>query len=133
MKNKLIGLIIIIVVCVSGLYLGLNYFYVVGEGIKAGHLNQVVYKGIVFKTYEGDVVQSGFNGRTSNSLQSYEFNFSMTNDSLAHELMLCTGKMVQLHYKEYRGTLPWRGVSKYVVDSIVSVDNQSIENSIQGL
>jgi len=29
--------------------------------------------------------------------------------------------MVELHYKEYLGTLPWRGMTKYVVDSVYSV------------
>ena len=35
--------------------------------------------------------------------------------------MRCSGKEVELHYHEYFGTLPWRGVNKFVVDSIVSV------------
>jgi len=29
---------------------------------------------------------------------------------------------VELHYKEYLAPLPWRGVSQYVVDKIVSVN-----------
>jgi hypothetical protein len=32
--------------------------------------------------------------------------------------------MLELHYKEYLGTVPWRGVNKFVVDSIVSVKNK---------
>lgn len=28
---------------------------------------------------------------------------------------------MELHYKEYFHTLPWRGVSAFVVDSIISV------------
>jgi hypothetical protein len=28
---------------------------------------------------------------------------------------------MELHYKEYLGALPWRGMSKYVVDSIISI------------
>ena len=39
----------------------------------------------------------------------------------AEKLELASGKQVQLHYKEYVGTLPWRGYSKYVVDSIISI------------
>jgi hypothetical protein len=35
--------------------------------------------------------------------------------------MLASGKEVQLHYLEYLGALPWRGYSKFVVDSIVSI------------
>jgi hypothetical protein len=35
--------------------------------------------------------------------------------------MLNSGKDFELHYKEYMGTLPWRGVSEFVVDSILSM------------
>ena len=33
--------------------------------------------------------------------------------------MANSGKTFELHYKEYKNTLPWRGFSVYVVDSIV--------------
>ena len=36
------------------------------------------------------------------------------------KLMLLGGKNIELHYKEYFGALPWRGFSKFVVDSIVT-------------
>ena len=35
--------------------------------------------------------------------------------------MRCSGKEVELHYKEYLSPLPWRGVSEFVVDKILSV------------
>ena len=31
------------------------------------------------------------------------------------------GKTLELHYKEYFGALPWRGFTKFVVDSIITV------------
>ena len=31
------------------------------------------------------------------------------------------GRDVELHYKEYLGALPWRGMQKYVVDGIIAV------------
>ena len=41
--------------------------------------------------------------------------------AVADSLMRCSGKMVELHYKEYNGSLPWRGVQRYIVDEIISV------------
>ena len=38
--------------------------------------------------------------------------------------MLLGGRTVELHYKEYFGALPWRGFTKFVVDSIVSAPVQ---------
>ena len=37
--------------------------------------------------------------------------------------MLASGKNVQLHYKEYFAAIPWRGFTKFVVDSIVTIDD----------
>ena len=35
--------------------------------------------------------------------------------------MLQGGRTLELHYKEYFGALPWRGFTKFVVDSIITV------------
>ena len=45
----------------------------------------------------------------------------MTDRAVADSLMRCSGKLVELHYKEYNGALPWRGMQRYIVDDIVSV------------
>ncbi len=91
------------------------------SGVKAGILNNVKHKGVIFKTYEGELIQSGF-GQGMQGLQSNEFQFSVDDKELAIKLMSMSGQNVKLHYKEYYGRLPWRGYSKFVVDSIVSAD-----------
>ena len=112
---------IILILALAG-FIFVKFFFVFGEGVKAGQLNQVMYKGYVFKTYEGRLIQSGFKGaKGTNSIQSNEFNFSVVDKAVADSLMRCSGKTVELHYKEYLGTLPWRGMEKYIVDSIISV------------
>jgi hypothetical protein len=98
-----------------------KYYYVFGEGAKAGELNFVVKKGYVFKTWEGKLIQSGLRSRSANTVQSYDFDFSIVDDNIANKLLSSEGKIFNLHYKEYLGVLPWRGYSKYVVDSIISI------------
>ena len=98
-----------------------RFFFVFGEGVKSGELNYVVYKGVLFKTYEGKLIQTGIRSKAAGSNQSYEFEFSVENEALARELMLQGGKTLELHYKEYFGALPWRGFTKFVVDSIITV------------
>ena len=98
-----------------------RFFFVFGEGDKSGELNYVVYKGVLFKTYEGKLIQTGIRSKAAGSIQSYEFEFSVENEALARELMLQGGKTLELHYKEYFGALPWRGFTKFVVDSIITV------------
>ena len=97
-----------------------RFFFVFGEGVKSGELNYVVRKGLVFKTYEGKLIQAGIRSQAAGSIQSYEFEFSVENAELAEKLMLQGGKTIELHYKEYFGRLPWRGFTKFIVDSIVS-------------
>ena len=63
----------------------------------------------------------GIRSKAAGSIQSYEFEFSVENEALARELMLQGGKTLELHYKEYFGALPWRGFTKFVVDSIITV------------
>ena len=120
-KKILTTLSIIIVLAAAG-FVFFKFFYVFSSGVKAGELNLFVYKGYVFKTYEGRLIQAGYNSKNSNAtIQSNEFNFSVKDEEVAKQLERCAGKFVELHYKEYLGTLPWRGMSKYVVDSVLSV------------
>ena len=120
-RKILTTLSIILVLAVAG-FVFFKFFYVFGSGVKAGELNLFVYKGYVFKTYEGRLIQAGYNSQNSNStIQSNEFNFSVKDENVARQLERCAGKIVELHYKEYLGTLPWRGMTKYVVDSVYSV------------
>lgn len=124
MKGKIIGFISGIIVLALAAFIFFKFYFVFGEGVKAGELNFVVYKGYVFKTYEGRAIQAGFGkgkGTNPGVIQSYEFDFSITDEAIADSLMRCGGKTVELHYKEYLGTLPWRGKQKYIVDKIVSV------------
>ncbi len=120
--GKLLATLGIIAVVALAAFIFFKFFFVFGSGVKAGELNLFVYKGYVFKTYEGRLIQAGYNSQNSNAtIQSNEFNFSVKSESVAKQLERCTGKMVELHYKEYLGTLPWRGMTKYVVDSVYSV------------
>jgi hypothetical protein len=126
MKKFLRWLFIILILALV-IFVYYRYFWVFGEGVKAGQLNQVVKKGFVFKTYEGILIQSGFKGSTAGTIQSYEFKFSVDKEALANQLMMNSGKVFELHYKEYMGALPWRGVSVFIVDSVFSMkDTQPV-------
>jgi flagellar basal body-associated protein FliL len=128
--KKILTTLSIIIVLAAAAFVFFKFFFVFGTGVKAGELNLFVYKGYVFKTYEGRLIQAGYNSKNSNAtIQSNEFNFSVKDKKVAEQLERCAGKVVELHYKEYLGTLPWRGMTKYVVDSVYSVSktNEPIE------
>lgn len=119
--KKIISLIILIAVIALAGIAYYRYFFVFGEGVKAGELNYVVKKGYMFKTYEGKLIQSGIKSRQTGTLQNNEFEFSIGSKEIADKMMANSGKFYELHYKEYKNTLPWRGFSVYVVDSVISV------------
>lgn len=124
MNKKKILLIVLSILLVGFLvFFYFRFYFVFGEGVKAGQINYVEKKGYIFKTYEGKVIQSGFKSSKSgnSTIQNYEFRFSIENSDLADSLMKCSGKEVELHYKEYFAPLPWRGYSEFIVDSIVAV------------
>ena len=125
LKGKIITSVTVLLLAAAALFVYIKFYYVFGEGVKAGELNFVVYQGYVWKTYEGRAIQAGFQkgskGATT-AVQSYEFDFSVADKAIADTLMRCSGRNVQLHYKEYLGALPWRGQQKYIVDRIVSVE-----------
>ena len=119
-----------IILLAAAAFVFYKFYFVFGSGVKAGELNLFVYKGYVFKTYEGRLIQAGYNSKNSNNtIQSNEFNFSVKDENVAKQLERSAGKFVELHYKEYLGTLPWRGMSKYVVDSVLSIStvNEPVE------
>lgn len=120
--KKIIAIVVLILLLIIGFWFWWNYLYVFGEGVKSGQLNYIVKKGNVFKTYEGKLIQSGIRSQQPGSVQSYEFEFSVADDSLANYMMNNSGAYYDLHYKEYKNTLPWRGYSRYIVDRIVHME-----------
>ncbi len=121
--------ILIVSVLALAVFVYIRFFYVFGEGSKAGELNFIVKKGYIFKTYEGRVIQTGYKTKVPGSIQSNEFEFSVVNEKVAQQLMSNSGAFMELHYKEYLGALPWRGMSKYVVDSIISIQKQGTQTT----
>lgn len=113
---------IVIIGVLAGIF-WYKFYFVFGEGVKAGSLNYFVKKGVIFKTYEGRVVQEGFQSPTAGGLQSNEFRFSVVDTEVAQRLERASGKFVELRYKEYNGILPWRGTSNFVVTEVLTVDN----------
>ncbi len=121
MKKGILITILALIVIFGGLFYW-KYFFVFGEGVKSGYLNYAVRKGQVFKTYEGKLIQEGLaRSRSGTGVQSNEFEFSIENKQIYDSLAVNSGKIFDLHYKEYNGALPWRGNTKYVVDSIISM------------
>ncbi len=119
--KKVVTIGIVVILILAAAIFWWRHYFVFGEGVKAGDLNFLVKKGYIFKTWEGRLIQTGFKTPTPGAIQSNEFEFSVTDDSLAVILERASGKIVELRYKEYIAPLPWRGMSKYVVIEILEI------------
>ncbi len=118
--KRFFTILILLLILIGAGFFWWNYYFVFGEGVKSGQLNYVLKKGNLFKTYEGKLIQSGFRSQQAGTIQSYEFEFSIADDSIANYLMNNSGNYYDLHYKEYKHALPWRGFSPFIVDKIIS-------------
>jgi hypothetical protein len=121
MKTRTKTIIALVVLILLAGFFYQRYYFVFGEGAKAGTMNYFVKKGYMFKTYEGRLIQTGIRTPAQGgSISSNEFIFSVTDEKVAQELSKNAGSYLELHYKEYLHALPWRGVSVFVVDSVLS-------------
>mgnify|MGYP003694696517 CR=1 FL=1 len=108
------------------LYLcGGNIILCFGEGVKSGATKLCGQEGQPFKTYEGKLIQAGFRTKQLATYSLTNLSFSVTDDSLANVLMNNSGSHLDLHYKEYKSALPWRGYSPFIVDKIISIEPQA--------
>ena len=111
------GLIILAVL--AGIFY-FKFLWVFSDGTKTGELNSLTYTGYLFKTYEGEIILTGYgNKNASGTVQSKNFKFSVSNREVADKLRQMTGLRVTVHYKEYKGRLPWRGYENAIVDAVV--------------
>jgi len=124
--RKFFRTFVIILVLVSAGYIYWKYYYpYTSDGVKSGYLNYAVRKGQLFKTYEGKLIQEGLRIKAVGSIQSNEFEFSIEGKKVFDVLKINSGKIFELHYKEYNGVVPWRGNTRYIVDSIIAMRESS--------
>ena len=109
----------VIAVAALAVWIFIKFFFVYAEGVNEGDINYFQKEGFVFKTYEGKMIQSGLkNSKVQGSIQSNEFHFSVEDEGVAKVLNEGANTGVKLHWKRYLGTLPWRGKSQFIVDSV---------------
>jgi hypothetical protein len=95
-----------------------KYFFTYSEGYRAGLLQKFSSKGMLFKTYEGEMILSSISSTRDVALASEKFLFTLTNKSLIRQFDTLQGNMVIVHYRQKNGAIFWRGDSQYLVDSV---------------
>ncbi len=59
------------------------------------------------------MILAGYRSNQPGGIQSNEFQFSVVDEKVANTLLSNSGAYFELHYKEYLGSVPWRGMSEF--------------------
>jgi len=77
---------------IGGIIFYWHYYYIYSDGNREGILFKFSYKGNIFKTYEGEIVQPGLRSIQMGGVNTNNFFFSVTNKKLADSLGKITGR-----------------------------------------
>lgn len=83
------------------------------EGSRTGLVNKISNKGVVCKTWEGYILVG--NGQ---NVQPEQFDFTVKDDAIAHQIEALSGKVVTLTYKQYLFASPCWGNTNYEVTAV---------------
>ncbi|WP_298312640.1 6-phosphogluconate dehydrogenase [uncultured Aquimarina sp.] len=107
--KKILALIILAITILFGIWYATVYFATYSEGVRSGELIKFSNKGLMFKTWEGEISQ-GISGA-----QIFSFSVEGKNEEVIKKLEEFQGRYVKLKYKERFATITWLGDSKYFV------------------
>lgn len=89
------------------------------ESRTTGFVTRVEKRGIIFKTFEGEMISQSQLTDTAR-IYSRDFFFSIPDDSIARIIQSYegTGRPVTITCKRYFGSLPWRGATNTIATAV---------------
>lgn len=93
------------------------YFVTFSDGIRSGELIKISHKGVLVKTWEGEISQ-GISGA-----QIFSFSVLDKDQEVIEKLQEYQGEYVKLKYVERFATFFWLGDSKYFVIGVEQEDS----------
>lgn len=119
---KAVKRILIIALLLGIATLAFLYYGAYERGVMAGKVLRITEKGMVFKTYEGKLNLESFGALKGVSPVAETFDFSVESDQTEvikqlQEVSL-SGERVNLHFVKRYAQFPWRGDTKYFIESV---------------
>ena len=115
-RRLLIALAIILVIGIlRGSYFTFSCY---SEGSRAGSVIKFSHKGVIFKTWEGEMMQ-----RTVSLPTQDTWHFSCKDDSISQQIndAMSHGNKVDLHYCEKFYSFFWQGETQYFIDRVTVI------------
>ncbi|MEN0005900.1 MAG: hypothetical protein AAF798_17250 [Bacteroidota bacterium] len=114
--------ILLLAVLGGGIYLwACNWTY--SDGTRAGVLIKISRKGVVWKTYEGQLNLGGFSEGSGDGLSGNIWEFSVWDDEIYEQLQSFEGQRVILQYRQKFKAMPWQGKTDYFIQSVKRVED----------
>lgn len=104
---------------------GLGYVFIycnftISKGTTSGTLTNITHKGVLFKTYEGNLNTGTINlnpniapDKATQAMNGW--NFSVPSAEVAAKLDELQGQRVKLSYRKKVNAMPWQGKTNYLV------------------
>lgn len=102
----------VVILLIAAGYFAFIYYVSYSEGVRAGELVKFTNKGVMFKTWEGEISQG------VSEAQIFEFSVESGETKVVEDLNKYQGRMVKLTYFERYKTLFWLGDTKYFITKV---------------
>lgn len=124
--RRVVKVILVSVVILAIAFLCLSYWGVYDEGVRAGTVLRISKKGMIFKTYEGQLNVQTFGAiKGANPImEAFDFSVSAADQDVVETLqeVSLSGERVNLHYVARYAAFPWRGDTKYFITKVERVE-----------
>ena len=114
--------LIVLLLAIAG---GATYVWVsswtYSDGTRAGNLIKISKKGVVFKTFEGQLNLGGFQ-QNVDGVSGNIWDFSVPKKDVYEQLQNFEGKQVKLFCRERYKAMPWQGKTNYFVYKVEQVE-----------
>jgi hypothetical protein len=120
--KKFIGVLATVILLSITCYFAFVYYATYSEGVRSGQLIKFNYKGVAFKTWEGELSQ-GISGA-----QIFAFSALDKDKKAISELKEMEGQYVKLSYIERYKTFPWWGDTRYYIVDVKKGDSPFQKN-----
>ncbi|WP_394907116.1 6-phosphogluconate dehydrogenase [uncultured Mesonia sp.] len=110
--KKTLSIVLLVISVLAVAYYAFIYFVPYSEGTRAGELIKFSNRGVIIKTWEGEISQ-GISGA-----QIFQFSVLDQNKEVIQKLKEYQGEYVKLTYIERFGTFVFWGDTKYFVTKV---------------
>jgi hypothetical protein len=117
MGRKIIFIVIAAILLFITGYFTVLYYATFSEGYRSGELIKISHKGVVFKTWEGELSQ-GIAGA-----QIFRFSILDSDQKIIDQMKDLQGEYVKVTYVERYKTFPWWGDTKYFIEAVEKEDS----------